>query len=286
MSLPKNFIKYQSLGNDFVIFDWYKKPQLYVRSELQDPSWKQFVINTCNRHYGVGADGVLVITNAPQSGMPEMLIFNSDGTQATSCLNGLRCVAQLLFLSHHLPEQFSIKVGNRIALCSMQKLSTMSSGYDVITHIDQARYDGQQTVTTPAGQFTGHCVDVGNPHFIVFGPASLDWLRAHGKLIESHQQFPHRTNVEFIEELLPETIDNLSLKVFNVLVYERGCGITLACSSGAAAITNLLLTLGTIKQNQKIIIRMPGGSLIAWIDDKGSIALQAHATYVFKGAFE
>src|SRR5438045_267055 len=135
MSILKNFVKYHSLGNDFIVFDWYKRPSFYMHNELQEASWKQFVIDMCNRHYGVGADGIVIITNSQQAGMPEMLIFNADGTQAESCLNGLRCVAKYLFTEYHFPESFNIKLGQRIIECVMNPSTTQRDDYDVITRV-------------------------------------------------------------------------------------------------------------------------------------------------------
>lgn len=282
MSILKSFVKYHSLGNDFIVFDWYKRPSFYMHNELHEASWKQFVINTCDRHYGVGADGIVIITNSQQAGMPEMLIFNADGSQAETCLNGLRCIAQYLFTEHHFPQNFKIKLGQRVIDCSVSPSSTHRDEYDVTTCVGTITYEGQKTISVDNKKFNGHIVNVGNPHFIIFDQVSLEWLANHGKLIESHSEFAQRTNVEFVWK---KQSDN-SNQAYQVIVFERGCGITLACSSGAAAITGLLLEQGTIELNQKIILSMPGGQLTAWADQDRQIVLQASAHATFKGVFE
>lgn len=282
MSILKSFIKYQSLGNDFIVFDWYKRPASYMENELHSTAWKQFIARICDRHYGVGADGILIITNCPQAGMPEMLIFNADGSQAEMCLNGLRCVAHYLFITYKFPEHFSIKVGTRVIDCLMQQSKEQPGMYEVVATVGVITNEGTKTIKTAAGDFQGHVVQVGNPHFIVFDTITQEMLQLHGKLIESHESFPNRTNVEFVWD----GGEGKGEKIFNVMVYERGCGVTLACSSGAAAITGLLAEQGSIIKNQKIILHMLGGNVSAWVDNRGYIVLQAGAQQLFKGVLE
>lgn len=278
----KSFIKYHSLGNDFVIFDWYKKPTSFMQTELSAPSMASLVKATCDRHTGVGADGLLVIISSAQASMPEMIVFNADGSRAETCFNGLRCVAHHLFVNHKFPKQFSIKTGQRVAECSVVP---HVQGIQIVTRIGAVSVDGQRTVTTSAGDFTGYVANVGNPHFIIFAPTDLDWLAQHGAGIESHPSFEHKTNVEFVVPISgAQNTTGLSL-AYSALVYERGCGITLACSSGAAAVTGLLCHLGQIACEQKIAIVMPGGMVQAWVDKNNEVTLQATAHSVFEGSF-
>ncbi len=278
MSILKNFIKYQSLGNDFIVFDWYKKPALYVQNELHDAAWPLFVKTICDRHYGVGADGVLIITSCPQAGMPEMLIFNADGTQAESCLNGLRCVAQHLFGSYAFPESFSIKLGERVVECIMQKNRAGAELSAITMRVGHAESAGMANVEGS----NGHIMRIGNPHFIIFGQATPEMLTQQGHKISTSSHFAHGTNVEFVWQIEPIGAE----KQYNLLVYERGCGITLACSSGAAAVTGLLFEQGAIERDEVIVLHMLGGSVRAWVDKEGSVVLQAQARLVFSGTLE
>ena len=280
----KNFIKYQSLKNDFIIFDWYKKPAVYVHSELAAPAWLPFVKQACDRHLGVGADGVLVITSDAHLGMPEILVFNADGSRAESCFNGLRCVADYLYISYHFPLEFHIKMGSRVIDCSV--LETPDKHRLITTQVGAITYEGEKTINISQGDFSGFVVNVGNPHFIVKQQISLDWLATHGKLLESHEQFPARTNVEFIWSAPTLCSHVPPHKAYAVLVYERGCGITQACSSGATAIVGLLYKQGIIKAQEKIDLCMPGGSIICWIDEKENVYLSSLAYPVFSGSFD
>ncbi len=277
MSILKNFIKYQSLGNDFILFDWYKKPSSYLHNELGADAWTSTIASLCNRRYGVGADGVLIITTCPEQGAPELLIFNADGSPGDSCLNGLRCVAQYLFVHHHFPEHFTIKMGAMMVECAVR-----NGGADIITRLCAPQCAGQKSLDS----ITGHVVTVGNPHFIIMAQQTLSWLEQHGPLLESASVFPNRTNVECAwpsptQPLLPDVTVS-----YNMIVYERGCGITLACGSGAAALTGLLHSLGRITYDQKVEICMPGGLVVTWLDAEGYVNVQASAQLVYKGSFD
>ncbi len=280
MLVLKNFIKYQSLGNDFIIFDWYKKPSIFMQNELHDVSWKRFVARICDRHFGVGADGVLIITGAAQTSMPEVLVFNADGGSAQTCLNGLRCVADYLFLQYHFPEQFTITMGSRAFDCSAKRGA--DGGVLVETKIAPVVYDSVRTITNLDRHFDGHVVSVGNPHFIIFEQVAAAVLASYGKALETHASFPAGTNVEFVWSVHTTGRE----KVYAMLVHERGCGITLACSSGAAATVGLLGHQGSLAPQEKIVVRMQGGDVLAWIDEQKHIVLRAQAQQIFKGTFD
>ena len=280
MSLLKQFIKYQSLGNDFIIFDWFKKPALFVKAELQSDQFTAFVKNICDRHVGVGADGVLIITAHPVLGMPEMMVYNADGSNGQMCLNGLRCVAHHLFLAYHFPEHFQIQLTDRVIDCNIAKVSGTT---EIVTRVGSATVLGDQEIMVSAGKITGSVVTVGNPHFIVFDQPAIAWLQANGSSIETHPAFPNKTNVEFIWELASDQRPVGLDRAYGMLVHERGCGMTQACSSGASAVAGLLHVQHKLAVDEKIGIVMPGGSVTAWVECDGTIALQAGAIRVFAG---
>ena len=248
-----------------------------MQIELQGTAWQQFVQRICNRHYGVGADGVLIVTGFPQTGMPEMLIFNADGTQAENCLNGLRCVAHYLFTTYNFPQRFSIKVGARIAECTVQQ-DPQHQTCEIITRVGKVSHDQEQEIVVKGQALKGDSASIGNPHFIIFDKHTEEWLRSYGPSIESHEAFPQKTNVECVWPTREGSASS-----FEVIVFERGCGITLACSSGAACITSLLVQKNIIAQEQKVVLNMQGGSVTAWLDADGAVVLQASAQSIFSG---
>lgn len=284
----KNFYKYQSLGNDFILFDWYKKPETFVEQVLNEQNLQDLVIKICKPHFGIGADGVLILKGNTNARVAEMLIFNRDGSRAEICLNGLRCIAQHLFMHYNFPEKFQIKAGQRIIECLVQNSKDNPEQVIVKNNVGKVEYLGTKSIKMSQGQISGHCASVGNPHFIVFEKKDLNWLQTFGAEIESHKEFTSadssetgsgKTNVEFVWEDKTST----SIKKFETIVYERGCGITLACSSGAAAISGVLLKLGLVNKNEEFQISMPGGIVKCSIDDSENINLYAPSIIVFSG---
>lgn len=275
--MMRDFFKYHSLGNDFVIIDWFKKSESCLRSILQHDDWKIWVVRVCARHTGVGGDGVLVIHSNSEDGMPEILVFNADGSQGQTCLNGLRAVTHYLVVHRGLPASLTIKMGQRLYICEVTKGRGDESSRLVTTAMQPPQLEEPLSLVVEQETFEGFRVSVGNPHFIVMRSIDLQFLQHFGPRIESHVAFPHRTNVEFVWQ------DCHRDDLFHLFVYERGCGITQACSSGAAATLWLLFSRGFVKADSKISIAMLGGNVIAWVgSDK--LWLQAESVEVFSGA--
>jgi diaminopimelate epimerase len=268
---PFEFVKYQSLGNDCIIIDRY-------RSKKSAKLSSTLVVRLCDRHFGVGADGVILIERHFETQLPSIQIFNSDGSQAETCLNGLRCVADYLFETYDFPSTFQIQIGVRVATCTVCALSECSKNRRIRTEVGPVLYLGQKCVETSQGVFIGHAASIGNPHCIFFYKQTSDWLRSYGREFESHPLFPEKTNVEFVS-----SVPDQQHPTYNLLVYERGCGMTLACGSGAAAFVGVLITHGMISPEQMVFIQMQGGILTAYVNQLGSVVLEASASRVFKG---
>lgn len=284
--MMQEFIKYQSLGNDFVMFDWTKKKESLISATLAATSWQTFVRSLCRRHFGIGADGILIIIYNERHDLPEMLVFNADGTQAENCLNGVRCVAHYLFTTQHYPEQFMLKVGRGVIACSVDKPENNPDLISIITNVGQAQYQKQARVHTHDRSFDGHITSIGNPHFVIEEKISPQTLYTYGSLLEKHEQFPNKTNVEFFWH--EPSADSTSYKI-NLLPFERGAGLTLACSTGAAVTLDVLVRTNKVKTNQLVTCIMPGGPLVGWVDEHMTIFLQARTELVFSGtlpAFE
>ncbi len=275
--MKKKFYKYQSLGNDFIIFDWYKKDENLVNETLKIyHRLKSLVQNSCKRHFGVGADGVLILKKDLKNNLPHILLFNSDGTKAEICLNGLRCIASHLYDHYNFPEQFQIKIEKTVVNCFVEKKAKANK---ITTKVELGNYVGKKIITYDDSDILGHIVNVENPHFIIFNSKNYDWLKKNGFLVSNNREFEKGINVEIFWKT-PGKPNN-----YNMFVYERGCGITLACSSGAAAGITLLYNLNKIKENEKITIQMDGGNVVGWIDKNQKINLQAYANFVFQGNF-
>jgi diaminopimelate epimerase len=268
--MRREFIKYQSLGNNFIIFDWYKKPQVFIEKELNSPDWHDFIISSCNQHTGIGADGVLILKRNPEKMIHEMLVFNNDGTQAENCLNGTRCIADYLKNNYRLGLHVDILIGQRIVTC------TFDASNNITMNAGKASQQCDQSVSIDGVSYSGHNLNIGNPHFIVFQKISRQLFEPIGKKLATHADFAHGTNVEFIWH---------ESSKYHTLVYERGCGTTQACSSGAAAIVSLLNQQQKINPHDKVFIQMLGGTVTGWSDNEQNIFLTAPVHKVFTGSF-
>ena len=246
-----NFYKYQSLGNDFIILN---------ESVLSVNKIKEL----CDRHFGIGADGILTVI---EKNIPKITIYNADGTEGEICLNGVRCVTLHLINKHNYTNSFNVNMGNKIIHCQKND-SIITNSIKIPQYIEEKIIE----------KYTGHVVLAPNPHFIIFEKIDINWLKNNGSTLESHPYFPNKTNVEFVWQVDSDSYD--------MLVYERGCGITLSCGSGAAAVLSTLFHLKKIDINEKIKLNMPGGTLICWINKNQELSLQATAALIFEGKIQ
>ncbi len=255
------FIKYQSLGNDFVLLDYLDNPKPKF-----DSNWSQLVQQLCERNFGIGADGVLLISINSQDQL-QAHVFNADGSNGYKCLNGLRCVADYLVKHKNYPGELQIFMGDKLMLCQVAEQVTINVGI--------ANYVREQKLTVADKTFTGHVINIGNPHLVIFEKVDREWLQQNGAQIEHHPDFPERTNVEFVWPIKDG---------YQVLVYERGVGLTMACGTGAAAVMQALLHLNKITPNTEINIQMPGGIIKSHIENN-DIIQTAPANLVFSGTY-
>ena len=280
MNLP--FIKYQSLGNDFILFkksDLFKK---YGSSFLASDAFKQQIITWCNRHFGIGADGVLVVSDNPKE--LSVTIFNADGSQGQFSGNGIRSAAHYFQQCYGITTPFEVMMGGKTISCFLDSNNAM------VTKLSSGNYQGPHTAVLADQIFKGDLCDVGNPHFLIGMPKDLlvgdiatDFKVVQKKLLcvgydlVIHQGIDQQVNVEFFWEVNPFH--------YILIPFERGAGMTLACSSGAAALAWTLYTKKRVPQNQELEIMMEGGVVKITIDADKKICLSARAQQVFKGVY-
>ncbi len=281
------FAKYHGLGNDFLVVDLRSAtPEL---AELaQDP---KHVIALCDRQFGVGGDGVLAVLPPLTPGADaRMRVLNSDGSEAEMCGNGIRCVAKELFDRGGVAKaEILIDTGAGPLACAIEADGNVTRS--VTVKMGGPRLTRAEIPTTgPAGEryvdqpfaVTGlpmTCVSMGNPHAITF-VASRDeaWQLAKtiGPTVETHAQFPRRTNVEFAHARSRDEID--------LVVWERGCGITLACGTGACATTVAAVLTGRADDNTPVRVNLPGGTLeITVLPGFANVLMKGPAVHVFDG---
>jgi diaminopimelate epimerase len=275
------FTKYHGLGNDFILID-----NRHQAEPLMTPNE---AVKWCDRHFGIGADGVIFALPSQEGTDYTMRIFNSDGSEPEMCGNGIRCMAQFV-MDLEIVEtgscrgsyQISTLAGIMTPKMESNGLITVDMGVPRLLAVEiptmLTTQDGQ-VVNQPlevAGQIWNvTCVSMGNPHCITF-VEDVDGisLETIGPQFEHHPVFPKRINAEFIQVVSPTYL--------KMGVWERGAGITLACGTGACA--SLVAGVVNGKCDRHATIELPGGCLtIEWSDIDQHLYMTGPATKVFIG---
>ena len=273
------FWKYQGLGNDFILVDG-SQGDLGI-----DPEWCRRV---CDRHFGIGADGVLYVM--PGEGTDTtMRIINADGSEAEMCGNGIRCVAKHVY-DHGIVdgEVFTVHTlaGNLKATVTPVDGKAATVGIDMGAPV----LDGKMIPIDRDGEFIdgeleidgvkirGTAVSMGNPHFVTFTPLDDSVVDRLGPILESHPFFPRKTNVEFC------TVKDGEI---HIRVYERGAAWTLACGTGACAATTAAALNGLVPFEVPVNVHLPGGWLRITVDgDLDHVFMEGPAELVFEGEIQ
>ncbi|MEE2904031.1 MAG: diaminopimelate epimerase [Myxococcota bacterium] len=253
------FNKYHGLGNDFIILDERESGHL-INSDLAK--------RLCDRTRGIGADGVLTILPSRNSDANSRLhIWNSDGSVAAMCGNGLRCVVAYLGDAEHV---FDTDSGLRKGYLVSEEMVRVSVGHPKVSEeIEEIELEEQT--------FRGLRVDMGNPHFVLEPlekrSAAIAQAKQFGAALESHKTFPDRSNIEFL------AWDSQRL---GVIVHERGAGLTQACGTGAGASFAALKKLIPDLSRDRVLVSLLGGDLMV-DEEEGEIFIEGPAKFVFSG---
>jgi diaminopimelate epimerase len=280
------FFKYQGLGNDFVLLD-------RRGSGLPDDP-ADWALRLCNRRLGVGADGVLFLLDPTSSAARAgMRMFNADGSEAEMCGNGLRCLARHLYDTQGPPEAFTVDTGAGTLQCRIGantdggvKDVTVSMGGPRIERPEiPMRGEGRclrSPITVNGQQFEITALSMGNPHSVAFleGAAPEDAQKTalkFGPALEVHPVFPNRVNASFVVPLGEDR--------FEAAVWERGCGLTQACGTGATAIAVAACLEERAAAGRELEIRLPGGSLYLTVaGDYSDVTMRGPAQLAFQGS--
>lgn len=281
-----DFTKLQATGNDFILID----------ARNFNLNWNKLAQDMCNRHFGIGADGLILLLNSDYANF-EMRIINSDGSEAQVCGNGLRCFAKYV-IDHGLCQGTELTISTLAGMKSIKvslsegkvNRAIVNMGKPIFKaeavplDIRELENRGIAVDTNPILDYALHLpgydlalsfVSMGNPHAVAFWSGSLrDFPLAEvGPQIEYHALFPERTNFEIANVVNKNCLE--------VRVWERGAGETLACGSGACATAVISYLKGYI--NNVVDIMLPGGDLtISW-DGIGDVFLNGPVAEVFYG---
>ncbi|HEX9100068.1 MAG TPA: diaminopimelate epimerase [Candidatus Dormibacteraeota bacterium] len=268
-----DLIKYQALGNDYLVFD--------LPGPLDDLVLLLPIL--CDRHRGLGSDGLLAF-DPPAL---RVRIFNPDGSEAQKSGNGLRIAAAHAVLEHGAGEAFELHTTGRAN--PVRVLGR--DGAEVTTELDigrasfraadlPAKFDEEPDrvhLDTPAGRVEAMLVSVGNPHCVVFGePVTRERCLELGPYLENHPAFPERTNVQLFE-----VVDRGRVRVE---IWERGAGYTLASGTSASAVAAACMRAGLV--DDRVTVQMPGGDLEVRREKSGNLVQSGPARRVYRAGID
>jgi len=283
-----HFTKLHGAGNDYIYVNGFEET-------VADPA--ALARRVSDRHFGVGADGLILVLPPERDGDVRMRMFNADGSESEMCGNGVRCLAK-----------FAVDRGLVKAAGDAVRVETLAGMREVRLHRDGAgrivkgsvcmgrprlapadipvRARGDRVVDVPlkgvgrlpqgvARPLRMTCVSMGNPHAVFYVDSAADWpLATLGPRIENHKLFPRRVNVHIVQVVSPQEVV--------ARTWERGSGITLACGTGASAVCVAGVLTG--RTGRRILAHVPGGDLgLEWPDDEAEVRLTGPVAEVFSG---
>jgi len=271
--------KMQGCGNDFIILDYneFKKMDLDMSNIAQ---------KLCDRNFGIGADGLIIPNAEIDEADIGWYFYNSDGSTAQMCGNGMRCFAKYVY-DKKLVDKKEFTVKTLAGIIKPQILDNEQVKVNMSKPILEPEkipflpnHSLNYKISVKNRIFEGNAVSMGNPHFVIFIKDDEDLLslaKEYGPEIEKSAEFPEKTNVEFIKIK--------SHKRIELCVWERGCGITLACGTGACASVVAGILNGYLENS--VDVKLLGGEVnVEWQGSKENpskdVFLSGPAEYVFE----
>ncbi len=263
-----DFVKTQGTGNDFVLFEDF------------DHEWDvspDAVRALCDRHFGIGADGLIRITRSVLGGSTFFMDYrNADGSTVEMCGNGIRTVGKWLGDRGHADDMVSVDTRSGVKELKMHR---GANGFVETVTVDMGPPLGEvsrEVISTDVGEFASVLVSMGNPHAVVFvGDVDSTPVDQYGSIIERLPRFPRGTNVEFVDR---------RNDVLRQRTWERGVGETLACGTGACAVAVAGREL--MYNGNDVTIELRGGRLeLNWSPGQ-SVLMTGPAVEVFAGSFD
>jgi diaminopimelate epimerase len=266
------FIKMHGAGNDFVFVN---------REKTKIPMTKELVRRLLDRHFGIGGDQLLVLEKSARPKNPSLTIYNSDGSEAEMCGNGVRAVAHYLSTFGGIKKDFTLQT----------KAGPIRIGFGkggIQVDMGEPILEGAKIPVAAKGPIVDrplklmgrtyriHAVSMGNPHCVIFVNNVDRWpVAIDGPFLELHEFFPRRVNVEFVQVINRHHV--------RARVWERGAGETLACGTGACAIAVASARAG--KTDRQVKIDLPGGQLnVTWAKNN-HVYLSGPAEVTYEGRF-
>lgn len=269
----------EGTGNDYVYVDCLKNDIRNIKN------FNEIISRMCNRNYGIGSDGVILICPSKVADA-KMVMYNVDGSEGAMCGNGIRCVAKYVY--ENILKKDDITIETKSGIKNIKLNIENDQIKNIIVNMGKPLFNPSlipvisdkdifinEKIYVNENQYDVTCLSLGNPHTVTFCDEidKID-LNITGKQIENNEIFPDRTNVEFVQ-----ITDNKSIKV---RVWERGCGETLSCGTGACA-SVIAGTINDYLDKDEIEVRLKGGILYIKYDDE--VILRGSANNVYYGKY-
>ena len=272
------FWKYHGLGNDFIILN---------NIESQTPMDGKAAEKLCHRHFGIGADGVILVEQSSQADI-RMIIYNSDGSRPEMCGNGIRCFAKFVY-GKGIVKKSNIAFETDAGIMNIEIKLDGENARAAVVNMGQPNFSAAKVpviidkpevinyeIDIEGNKFNITSMLMGVPHTVVFVDSLEDEaVMQLGKLIENSKYFPRKTNVNFVKVLDRE---NIILRT-----WERGAGYTYACGTGACA--SVVAGIVNNFTEEKVKVQLRGGALVIHWKDRGDIFMEGPATEVFEGIY-
>ena len=266
------FSKWQGLGNNYIILH---------NEEIPFELTPERVRLLCDRNLGIGSDGIMVIGARTGEDRFEIRIYNADGSEAEMCGNGVRMVARKLKMEGSISGDTVV-----FETVAGEIVPRLGDGYMVTVDMGIARFGGEklsgfddecveESLNAAGRSFTFTFVDVGNPHAVIQSPWPLELVPLHeiGPMIEEHEFFPRKANVEFVKVLGEHQA--------RVRVWERGVGETRSCGTGATATAVALVRTGQCRS--PVTVELPGGRLVVEVRPDWRVFMTGPAEEIYHG---
>jgi diaminopimelate epimerase len=270
-----NFVKYHALGNDYLVID---------PADAQSALGPDQVRKICHRHFGIGSDGILLGPLVSEKAPFGLRIFNPDGSEAEKSGNGLRIFSRYLWDRGLVrDEEFAIETAGGLVRSTVfsrgrqvrVEMGQVSFWSDAIPVAGPRREVLSEPLTAGDRTFQICAATIGNPHCVIpSAEVNEATARKYGPLIEIHEAFPRRTNVQFVQVLDRSRI--------RIEIWERGAGYTLASGSSSSAAAAVAHRLGLC--GEQVTVEMPGGAIAIEIGQGYAVRMTGSVTRVGEGS--
>lgn len=275
--VKNSFVKSHGLGNEYIVLDSEN-----IDFNLSVPA----ISRLCNIHFGIGSDGIVLKVPSSKADFG-FRVFNPDGSEAEKSGNGLRIFCKYLYdYGFAKTKQFTVETltdivkaeivkqeGGKAEIITIDMGKAIFNSREIPVNSDKPEFIGQK-ITAGDKSFEVNCVSVGNPHCVVIKEQLIEQeIRKYGPMLENHELFPNRINVQFAKPV--------SKNEARILIYERGAGYTLASGSSSCAAASVLVKRGLVDRN--LTMYMQGGTLKINIDESWNIRMTGEVREIAQG---